>query len=196
MTQDQKKLAMTAAGVVIIVIGAILITSGTKQPSEPQGTATEQTETGELAKEKSPGTDDGEAASKSAKKSSAGPSGTVAKTSPPPSGSPPERPLGEVMGAYSDPHDGLTFQEAMQLFGLFSYRYQFVNCRGTPGHYVIKQGVKFMLDNRDPLEHLIAIAARNWLIPGYDFVIAKSQEIGKQMITCDNGGAAEMTVVP
>ena len=102
-------------------------------------------------------------------------------------GTPPPRP---------DAHDGLTFEEAMKLFGLFGYRYQFVNCRGTPGNFIMKIGTRFMLDNRDPVEHNIGVASRNFLIPGYDFVVTYAQDLGKFMITCDGGGASSMEVVP
>jgi hypothetical protein len=95
-----------------------------------------------------------------------------------------------------DAHDGLTFEEAMNLFGMFGYRYQFVNCRGTPGNFIMKLGTRFMLDNRDPIEHNIVVATQNFLIPGYDFAIAYAKDLGKYMITCDGGGAASMEVVP
>ncbi|MDP2933269.1 MAG: hypothetical protein Q8N81_04010 [bacterium] len=116
--------------------------------------------------------------------------------SAPPRGTPPVRP--EVKGALSEPdvHDGLTFEQAMNLFGLFGYRYQFVSCRGMPGNFIMKQGVKYMLDNRDPITHNFQVASDNFLIPGYDFAIGKAHDLGNHMITCDGGGASSITIVP
>lgn len=114
-----------------------------------------------------------------------------------PRGTPGERP--QVKGAETSTnynHDGLTFEQAMKLYGLFGYRYQFVNCRGTPGNFIIKQGVKYMLDNRDPVTHEFQISAEKFVIPGYDFVINKAGDVGTRYITCDGGGASTVTVVP
>ncbi|MEK9180714.1 MAG: hypothetical protein AAB871_00585, partial [Patescibacteria group bacterium] len=51
-------------------------------------------------------------------------------------GTPPTRP--KDLGA--DWHNGLTFEQAMNIFAASGYRYQLADCHGNPGHLVVKQG--------------------------------------------------------
>lgn len=175
-------------GIVIVILGGYLLTYRSQdQNGTPKGAKTEDSSPATLEL-KSGGTGtESKSVQNTAQKPKLLPRGAKPQTAQPDTGTPPPRPSA---------HDGLTFEEAMKLFGLFGYRYQFVNCRGTPGNFVMKNGTRFMLDNRDPAAHNIVVATQSFLIPGYDFVITYAKDLGKYMITCDGGGAASMEVVP
>lgn len=96
----------------------------------------------------------------------------------------------------TDLHDGNSFEEAMRIYASSGYRFQFVECHGNPGRLVMKQGKKFMLDNRDDSQHSFGISAKTYDIEAYDFAIATAIDLGTYFITCDGGGAAEMNVQP
>ena len=87
----------------------------------------------------------------------------------------------------------LTYTKAMELYGN-GFRFQFSDCHGNPGQMSIRQGVKFMLDNRDNKAHTIVIKSQTFRIPAYGFAIATAKELGTYNITCDGGGAAELNV--
>lgn len=180
-------LLVIAAVLVIAGIGYLIGSRPGQETGAPKGAGTEQPD---AALELRPAESNGEQNSSVKtpnQKPALLPRGSRTAAVSPESGSPPPRP---------DAHDGLTFEEAMKLFGLFGYRYQFVECHGMPGNFVMKQNTRFMLDNRDPVAHNFVVATQSFLIPGYDFAIALARDLGKYMITCDGGGAAGMEVVP
>lgn len=74
------------------------------------------------------------------------------------------------------------------------YRFQFSNCRGTPGSLVVKAGKYFLLDNRDAKSHTIAVAGQSYSIGAYGAAVAAVWKPGTYNITCDGGGAASLTV--
>ncbi len=74
------------------------------------------------------------------------------------------------------------------------YRFQFSNCRGTPGSLVVKAGKYFLLDNRDATSHTIAVAGKSYSVGSYGAAVAAVWKPGTYNITCDGGGAASLTV--
>jgi hypothetical protein len=82
----------------------------------------------------------------------------------------------------------------------YQYRIQFKDCHGTlnntmnAGTLSIKKGVKFMLDNRDPVAHTIAFKGTSVKIAGYGYAIVTPTVLGTYPITCDGGGAAVLNV--
>ncbi|MBP7992473.1 MAG: hypothetical protein KAZ30_02340 [Candidatus Magasanikbacteria bacterium] len=75
----------------------------------------------------------------------------------------------------------------------YQYRFQFSNCKGNPGKLTFKQGVKVMLDNRDEATHTFGFGGAKYTVKGYSFVIVTAPKAGTHNITCDGGGAAQMT---
>lgn len=73
-------------------------------------------------------------------------------------------------------------------------RFQFANCSGNPGSLTIAKGRTFMLDNRDNLTHQFAIANRIYQLKAYDFALVQITKPGNFPITCDGGGAAQVTI--
>ncbi len=87
-----------------------------------------------------------------------------------------------------------SYMTALGIYGKNGARFQFVNCSGNPGTLNIKRGTKFMLDNRDNVEHKISVGATTYQIPAYSFAIIGVQKSGSYNITCDGGGAAHVGV--
>lgn len=69
-------------------------------------------------------------------------------------------------------------------------------CHGVPGTLLIKQGLNFMIDNRSELEISVRYEDQSFNILPWDFRIVTTQIPGKHFITCEGGGAAEVTVAP
>ncbi len=86
--------------------------------------------------------------------------------------------------------------KASNIYKTSGYYFQFLNCRGTPGVLTMKKGTKFMLDNRDDKTRKFVIFDRNYNIGAYNYTIVTADKIGKHYITCDGGGAAQVTVQP
>lgn len=82
----------------------------------------------------------------------------------------------------------------------YQYRIQFSQCHGivnnspNVGTLSIKQGVKFMLDNRDPVAHTIAFKGVSVKIGAYGYAIVSAPYKGTFNVTCDGGGAAVINV--
>jgi hypothetical protein len=89
---------------------------------------------------------------------------------------------------------GLTYEEAVELYG--GFRFQFASCSGVPGTMTIKKGSSVMLDNRDGKAHTIAVGSKKYTLTPYGFAIATPTETGLLYVTCDGGGAAQLTVQP
>lgn len=75
-------------------------------------------------------------------------------------------------------------------------RFQFVNCKATPGSFTVKKGTKFMLDNRDNAAHKIAVGKTVYSLGAYGWTVATANVVGLTYITCDGGGSARITVQP
>lgn len=88
----------------------------------------------------------------------------------------------------------LSYNQALKIYGANGYRIQFSECHGIPGQLSIRQGVKFMLDNRDNKAHTIKVKSRSFRLPAYGFAVISATETGTYNITCDGGGATELNV--
>lgn len=86
------------------------------------------------------------------------------------------------------------YSDALSIYAKSGYRFQFSNCSGNPGALTMKIGTKFMIDNRDNESHLISIGTKTYKLAAYDFAIVSIQKVGKFNITCDGGGAANVSV--
>lgn len=89
-----------------------------------------------------------------------------------------------------------SYADALKQYSASGYRFQFVNCRATPGKMTIKQGVTFMLDNRDDKAHKIKVGSVTYNVGAYGFVIATAKTVGTNYVVCDGVGSAEINVVP
>jgi hypothetical protein len=87
-----------------------------------------------------------------------------------------------------------SYADALKQYGTSGFRYQFVNCRGTPGKLVVKRGQKFMMDNRDAKAHKFVVQGRSFSISGLGFAIVTASTVGTSKITCDGGGSADLVV--
>jgi hypothetical protein len=87
---------------------------------------------------------------------------------------------------------GITYDEAIELYG--DYRFQFVDCHGTPGSINMAAGSTFLLDNRDAEAHTIKVGSTSYSVAAYGFRVAKAPKAGTYNITCDGGGAATLKV--
>ena len=85
----------------------------------------------------------------------------------------------------------------------YQYRIQFTSCHGSVsgsagvangGTLVIKKGVKFMIDNRDPLAHTFAFNGQSYRVGAYSFAIVSAIRTGIYPLTCDGGGGAYLNV--
>ncbi len=88
------------------------------------------------------------------------------------------------------------YLKAANIYKTSGYYFQFVNCHGTPGSLVIKKGAKFMMDNRDNKIRKIAVMGKTYSLNAYNYTIVTADKVGKHYITCDGGGAAQITVAP
>lgn len=104
---------------------------------------------------------------------------------PTPSGAPVKEPASRL---------GQTYEAALKAF--VGFRFQFANCSGTPGSFTVKQGSKFMLDNRDNEAHVFAVGTQSYEVGPYGFAVASASKAGRYQITCDGGGAAEVLIQP
>jgi len=88
------------------------------------------------------------------------------------------------------------YLKAANIYKTSGYYFQFVNCHGTPGSLVIKKGAKFMMDNRDNKIRKISVMGKTYSLNAYNYTIVTADKVGKHYITCDGGGAAQITVAP
>lgn len=89
-----------------------------------------------------------------------------------------------------------SYAEALKEYSASGYRFQFVNCKASPGSLTIKKGVTFMLDNRDNRSHKIKVGATTYSIGAYGYVIATAKTVGLNYILCDGGGTGRLQVQP
>jgi len=95
--------------------------------------------------------------------------------------------------AKSGSTSNLAYNEALKIYGT-GYRIQFAECHGTPGQLAIRKGVKFMIDNRDNVNHTIVVKSQTFHLAAYGFAIVTATDLGVYNITCDGGGAAQLNV--
>ena len=86
------------------------------------------------------------------------------------------------------------YNAALAIYQKNGYRIQFSQCHGTPGHLVIPEGNKYMLDNRDNAAHTIKVGPYTYKLGAYGFVVAKATNLGINNVTCDGGGAAQINI--
>lgn len=86
----------------------------------------------------------------------------------------------------------LSYTKAISIYRTSGAYYAFVACHGTPGTMTMKQGTKFMLDNRDAVSRTIAIGWNTYKLAPYSFAIATAPAAGSYFVTCDKGGAAQL----
>lgn len=90
-----------------------------------------------------------------------------------------------------DPYD-----KALEDYKRSGYRIQLSNCSGIPGKMNIKQGTKFMVDNRDGQKHTVKVASVSRVIGAYDYEIFIAPKYGTYNMTCDGKGSAQLNVYP
>lgn len=86
------------------------------------------------------------------------------------------------------------YSAALNVYGQAGWRFQFVNCGGSPGTMSVKRGNKFMLDNRDNTTHHFKIGNSAYTLRAYEFAIVTAIKTGKHQITCDGGGSATVYI--
>lgn len=87
-----------------------------------------------------------------------------------------------------------SYSAALTTYGKAGWRFQFVNCGGSPGVMSVKRGNKFMLDNRDNKTHKFKIGNSSYTLKAYEFAIVTAIKAGQHQITCDGGGSAVVYV--
>ncbi len=102
----------------------------------------------------------------------------------------PTKPASTSLSATND------YLKARNTYQTSGYYFQFLNCKGTPGILTVKKGAKLMLDNRDDKTRKIVFIGKLYNINAYGYVIVTADKLGKHYITCDGGGAAQITVQP
>lgn len=88
------------------------------------------------------------------------------------------------------------YLKARSTYQTSGYYFQFLNCKGAPGILTAKKGTKLMLDNRDDKMRKIVFIGKLYNINAYGYAIVTADKLGKHYITCDGGGAAQITVQP
>lgn len=89
-----------------------------------------------------------------------------------------------------------SYDSVLEQYKNSGYRIQISNCSGIPGKMNIKQGTKFMVDNRDKTKHTIKLASVSRVVEGYDYEIFVAPKYGSYFLTCDGKGSAELNVFP
>ncbi len=75
------------------------------------------------------------------------------------------------------------------------FRFQLSRCSAIPGELTVPRMQPLYLDNRDGVARTIAVADRLIPIDPYGFVAVQISEPGKYVMTCDGGGAGQITVL-
>lgn len=67
------------------------------------------------------------------------------------------------------------------------YRFQFSNnCASvSPSTFVIKNGVQFMVDNRDSKAHEFSFSGQKYKVSSFGYAIITASKIGDQSLYCD-----------
>ena len=90
---------------------------------------------------------------------------------------------------------GRLYTEAVRIYKLNGTYFQLINCQGAPGTMSLKQGVKFMIDNRDNTAREVGFNNQLYKLDAYGFVILAAPRLPlKYYITCDGGGTALLNV--
>ena len=88
------------------------------------------------------------------------------------------------------------YEKVLEDYKRSGYRIQLSNCSGIPGKMNIKQGTKFMVDNRDATKHTVKLASVSRTVEAYDYEIFVAPKYGTYNLTCDGKGSAELNVYP
>lgn len=83
------------------------------------------------------------------------------------------------------------YQKALETY---PYKLQFVNCASLPAKLTFKQGVRVMLDNRDPKAHVIAFGKNKYTVNAYDFTIITAPVANAYITTCDGRTVGQIEV--
>src|SRR3989338_5671853 len=83
-------------------------------------------------------------------------------------------------------------QEYQAAVAKYQYRFQIVDCHGSPGVLTMKEGSPFMIENKSAASHVFAVGTKKYTIKPYWFVVATAPSAGTYFITCDGGGAARL----
>lgn len=83
------------------------------------------------------------------------------------------------------------YQKALEIY---QYKLQFVNCASLPAKLTFKQGVRVMLDNRDPKAHTIAFGNIKYTVKAYDFMIVTAPVANTYTTTCDGRTVGQIEV--
>lgn len=92
------------------------------------------------------------------------------------------------------PSTGLTYSQAFDIYQKLGAFFQFVDCHANPSTFSIKQGLPFMLDNRDNKYHTVVIGRSSYRLKPYGFAIVFANPAGNLHITCDGAGTGELYV--
>lgn len=86
------------------------------------------------------------------------------------------------------------YVNALDIYEKNGARFEFVNCTGNPGALTVKRGERFMIDNRDNVEHQIGVGPETYPLAGRNFAIITLQNVGSFNVTCDGRGEAHVEV--
>ncbi len=84
--------------------------------------------------------------------------------------------------------NNLAYNQALAIYQKNGYRIQFSECRAIPSSLAIRQGVKYMLDNRDSVAHTIKVGTSTYNLPGYGYMIVTAYNLGINNVSCSGGG--------
>jgi len=78
------------------------------------------------------------------------------------------------------------------------YIYQFDrNCTlVNPSYLILKNGVKFVIDNRENKTHTFAFSNNKYILKAYNYVIVSATPVGTNYISCDGIHRAVVEVAP
>ena len=57
-----------------------------------------------------------------------------------------------------------TYDQIVESYKASGYRFQFLDCSGSPGSITLKQGLELMMDNRDAVSHAFVIGSRRFTL--------------------------------
>lgn len=103
-------------------------------------------------------------------------------------------------GSTSPTSGGLKYDDALAAYA--GKLFQFSSCVTgpppviSPGSLSLKQGSKYMIDNRDKTAHTIRVGTTAYSLGAQSFRIVQAPTKGTYNITCDGGGAAQLQVQP
>ncbi len=92
------------------------------------------------------------------------------------------------------PKTAQTPEAYQKALATYAYKIQFVDCAALPAKLTFKQGVKVMLDNRDPKAHTVAFGSFKYAVKAYDFTIITAPTANTYSMTCDGRTVGQIVV--